>query len=183
MWQLSLFRHCGRIHTHAATDTTLRTLSYVPASLCPKDRPSCGDTITLLFSEWGRKDSSVLASQSRLCGSGSLQQRSAEKQDRAALLISIFNANRLFRADWNIRFSSNLHSKYASNINNKMFFVKSYIPKNIFIWDNFVLSIANNITTFHVSFQLYKHISIIYCLLKLHKIHSHIPLCAIQINH
>lgn len=53
------------------------TLSYFIASLIPKHRPSCADTITSLGSEWGRKDSRVLASRSRLWGSGSLQQRSA----------------------------------------------------------------------------------------------------------
>lgn len=38
-----------RCHKHDRI--SLPTLSYKPASLCPKDRPSCADTITLLFSE------------------------------------------------------------------------------------------------------------------------------------
>lgn len=53
------------------------TLSYFPHSLCPKYRPSCADTITLLVTEWGRKDSKVLVSHFCLWGSGSLQQRNS----------------------------------------------------------------------------------------------------------
>lgn len=106
--------------SHAAINMTLLTLSYVPARLCPKDRPSCADTITLLISERGRKDSRVLASQSRLWGSGSLQQRSAGTQHPGQhYLLPVLNANRLFTADKKIflRFNcSNLHAKYTINI-------------------------------------------------------------------
>lgn len=89
MWHLICIGHCGKIHAHIAINKNFPTLSYVPISLCPKSRPSCADTITLLFSEWGRKDSKVLASQSLLWGSDSLQQRSAGTKHRLKLLNNI----------------------------------------------------------------------------------------------
>lgn len=80
-WKTILFFSVEFLHSAAPCykhdRSSLPTLSYVIASFCPNQRPSCADTITLLLSEWGRKDSRVLASQSRLCWSGSLQQRSA----------------------------------------------------------------------------------------------------------
>lgn len=76
-----------KIHPKASMYMTLPTLSYVPASHCPKDRPSCADTITLLISERGKKDSKVLASLSRLWGSGSLQQSNARTQQSSVISI------------------------------------------------------------------------------------------------
>lgn len=70
-------------------DTLQRpTLSYFPTSLCPKSRPSCADTITLLVSEWGRKDSKVFASHFCLWGSGSLQQRNSRAKQNVLQLIT-----------------------------------------------------------------------------------------------
>jgi len=86
--------HWSKIQPQADINMTspAPTLSYVPASLFPKERPSCADTTTLLMSDGDKKDSRVLASQSRLWGSGSLQQRSAATQAWQHYLSPAINA-------------------------------------------------------------------------------------------